>query len=58
MWTKHQRPTHEHARPIYNPAHGVRFAQALREATSTVTKIIEKVDNCWKADEKTLCQMA
>lgn len=29
MWTRHQRPTHQHVRPIYNPAHA---APLKREA--------------------------
>lgn len=58
MWTEHQRPTHQHVRPIYNPAHGAPWNSPERELGNTLTRMILSSDNSWRSLRKTPPQMA
>ena len=54
MWTEHQRPTHQHVRPIYNPAHGTPQKPSLKEARIHVPNDTEEK----RSLQKTPRQMA
>ena len=57
MWTQHQRPTHKHVRPIYNPARGAPSDKTVTGGSYDTHTGQRNCDNSRRLAEATLCQM-